>query len=41
MVIASKSMSGSSSQANGVETWAPVRARTPQAEKTVLCGAFA
>ena len=31
-------IAGSSSQAKGVETWAPGRARTHQAPNTVLCG---
>ena len=31
---------GSSSQRNGVDTWAPTRARTHHAPNTVLCGAF-
>ena len=33
-------MAGSSSQRNGVDTWAPTRDRTHQAPNTVLCGAF-
>ena len=33
-------IAGSSSHANGVDTWAPGRARTHQAPNTVLCGAF-
>ena len=33
-------IAGNSSQANGVETWAPGRARTHHAPNTVLCGAF-
>jgi hypothetical protein len=39
-VSSSGSTSPSSSQAIGVETCAPARARTDQAPKTVLCGAF-
>ena len=33
-------IAGSSSQRNGVDTWAPTRARTHHAPNTVLCGAF-
>ena len=33
-------IAGSSSQRNGVDTWAPGRARTHHAPNTVLCGAF-
>ena len=40
MVSASGSIASSSSQFNGVDTCAPGRARTDQAPKIVLCGAF-
>ena len=40
MVSSSGSIASSSSQRNGVDTWAPGRARTDQAPKIVLCGAF-
>ena len=40
IVSASGSTLSSSSQPNGVDTCAPGRARTDQAPKIVLCGAF-
>ena len=40
IVSSSGWIAGSSSQRNGVDTWAPTRARTHHAPNTVLCGAF-
>src|SRR5262249_48000626 len=40
IVRASASIFSSSSHVNGVDTWAPTRARTHHAPNTVLCGEF-
>ena len=40
IVSSSGWIAASSSQRNGVDTWAPTRDRTHQAPNTVLCGAF-